>query len=481
MSTLTVSYRDLGRASSDANTVAKRIGDYSNSLQREVVKKLNNYSGTWTGNMNSAKSQTEQKINDLNEEKRKYEKLSTDLSDLCEECKSTDVAVKGLVSSLTADFKQAHGIRNNPVENAIMNFLTSLQNCTFVDRWVESKLEDFMDNASDLYDRIKYWYNYEGGKEDLSAALTFIAEIAVALLSFALAIATFMAAALTLGSLLVFLASATLATIGILDAIANLKNECRASSLRGKDPATAKRLSDLNTAADTFTSSFMYGDGEYYEYNEFYNNISSGLKIAKLVADIIKFVDGGLKLLTNLGKWLSGSEGFKLTKLFSKSGIKAFLTDVRKNIGDFKRSFHIDFSSLRSLGEDIWKNSLNNLKNEFLDFENLEDSFSSMKKIASFGKDIIGMIDEGKFDFKKIYEDVIGPGLGIADIPNKENKHKMITIGYFTSLISKVSKMLEVPGELSGTTIDVKCLDKLNDRSTVSIEIKPVRVPQFSF
>ena len=41
--------------------------------------------------------------------------------------------------------------------------------------------------------------------------------------------------------------------------------------------------------------------------------------------------------------------------------------------------------------------------------------------------------------------------------------------------------MLEVPGELSGTTIDVKCLDKLNDRSTVSIEIKPVRVPQFSF
>ena len=157
------------------------------------------------------------------------------------------------------------------------------------------------------------------------------------------------------------------------------------------------------------------------------------------------------------------------------------MTDVRKNIGDFKRSFHIDFSSLRSLGEDIWKNSLNNLKNEFLDFENLEDSFSSMKKIASFGKDIIGMIDEGKFDFKKIYEDVIGPGLGIADIPNKENKHKMITIGDFTSLISKVSKMLEVPGELSGTTIDVKCLDKLNDRSAVSIEIKPVRVPQFSF
>lgn len=497
MSILSVSYRDLDRASSDAKKVAKRIGDYSDSLQRDVVKKLNSYNGTWTVYLNSARNQTEQKIDELNEEKELYEKLSNNLDDLREECKSTDVAVKGLVSSLTASFRETHGIRNHPIENAIINFLTTVQNCTYVTRWIDSKVEDFMDKANDLKDRIKYWYNYAGGKQDLSAKLTFLLELGISVCCFWGAIATFAAATLTLGTVLVFLASMTLATISFIDCIYNLRNEGRASSIRGNDPATAKRLSDLNTAADTLRSSFMFGtSGEYYKYDETYNNYANGLTIAKFVADIVKFVDGGHKLLTNVGKWLTRCETFKLSSLLSKSGLKEFLKASSQTFNEIKVTIKMGFSDLfklskidirqvlyimRSNFQEIKIDMIKNLKNEFFDFSDVKSTSSSLKQIFSFGKDIVGMFDKGQFDIGKFYEDIIGPAIGFADIPNAEGEHKMITIGDFSSKIIKFNKMLKVPSSFNKSTIDMASLETIYTHSKVDVSFQTFKIFSYSY
>lgn len=61
--------------------------------------------------MTNARSKTNAKISELRSEQSKYESYATDLIDLRDECKEVDKAVKSRVSSLTASFKESHGIK----------------------------------------------------------------------------------------------------------------------------------------------------------------------------------------------------------------------------------------------------------------------------------------------------------------------------------------------------------------------------------
>lgn len=139
MSTASISYSSLKNASNEAKSVAKKLDKYADSLYDNVYKKLNKYDGSWTSNLSTAKSKTNAKISELRSEQSKYETYATDLIDLCDECKEVDKAVRSKVSSLTASFKEAHGIRNSKVENAISYFFTGLGNETAFGRWLGGK------------------------------------------------------------------------------------------------------------------------------------------------------------------------------------------------------------------------------------------------------------------------------------------------------------------------------------------------------
>lgn len=132
--TAAISYSSLNRAASSANAVAKRLTVYENNLNNSVYRKLNGYSGSYTGNIATAKSQTNAKITELRNKSQAYRNYANELGSLKEKCQSTDRAVRTMVSHLTATFKKANGIRNSSVENAINYLLTGLKNMTPADR-----------------------------------------------------------------------------------------------------------------------------------------------------------------------------------------------------------------------------------------------------------------------------------------------------------------------------------------------------------
>ena len=253
MSIASISYGSLKDASNEAKDVAKKLGKYADSLYDNVYKKLSKYDGDWTSNLSTASSKTNSKISELRSEQSKYEAYATDLIDLRDECKEVDKAVKSNVSSLTASFKEAHGIRNSKIENAINYFFTGLGNKTAFGRWLGGAKDDFDTGMNYFKDSIKAWYNYDGGKELVKGVL-------VGLLEVALGVLAIVGTILSGGALLVVIAGVVGGIIAVANGIANIANEGAAyMTTRGGDPATGRRRSKINTLQDYLRSSFIFG------------------------------------------------------------------------------------------------------------------------------------------------------------------------------------------------------------------------------
>lgn len=184
-------------------------------MQDNVYKKLNKYDGSWNSNVSTASSKTNAKISELRSEQSRYETYATDLIDLRDECKEVDKAVKSKVSSLTASFKEAHGIRNSKVENAISYFFTGLGNETAFGRWLGGKKDEFDSGMNYFKDSIKEWYNYEGGKELITGVLVGLLEVAIGVLAIVGAI-------LSGGALLVIIAGVVGGIIAVANGVANI-------------------------------------------------------------------------------------------------------------------------------------------------------------------------------------------------------------------------------------------------------------------
>lgn len=218
MSTVSISYGSLKDASNEAKDVAKKLNKYADSLYGQVCQKLDRYGGNWTSNLAAAKSKTNAKISELLSEKSRYETYTTNLIHLRDECKSVDKAVKSKVSTLTASFKEAHGIRNSWLENNLSYFSTSVDNATFVGRWLGGRKDQSDSYRSHFESSIKEWYNYEGGKELLKGVVVGALEIAIGVLAIASAI-------LTGGALLVIIAGVVGGIIAVANGVANIWNE----------------------------------------------------------------------------------------------------------------------------------------------------------------------------------------------------------------------------------------------------------------
>lgn len=282
MSTASISYSSLKDASNEAKDVAKKLDKYADSLYDNVYKKLNNYDGTWTSNLTTARSKTNAKISELRTEQGKYEAYATDLIELRDKCSEVDKAVRSKVSSLTATFKENHGIRNSKIENAISYFFTGLGNETAFGRWLGGKKDDLDTVTNYFKDSIKEWYNYEGGKELIKGVLVGLLEVAIGVLAIVGAI-------LSGGTLLVIIAGVVGGIIAVANGVANIWNEKKAySTTQDGDPATGRRRSEVNTWQDYLRSSFAFGDsGENYHYNEFYNGLATGIDGDKIPPCIV--------------------------------------------------------------------------------------------------------------------------------------------------------------------------------------------------
>ena len=400
MSTATISYSSLKDASDEAKAVAKKFDKYADSLYSNVYKKLNKYDGSWNSNVSTASSKTNTKITELRSEQSRYEAYATDLIDLRDECKEVDKAVRSKVSSLTASFKESHGIRDSQVENAISYLFTGLGNETAFGRWLGGKADDFDSGVDYLKSSIKEWYNYEGGKELIKGVLVGLLEIAIAVLAIASAILT---GGATLWAAIVLVAGVIGGAIAFVNGCANIANEFAAySSTQNGDPATGRRRSNVNTCQDYLRSSFIFGDsGENYHYNEVYNGLATGIDIVNLACTVVTVVSSAGKLLKNGYKWATGDaakiKDITMKQVFSKDTFRSFSSKLKIQftdaLTDIKAAFkYRDFSIVKDFGTRILADFGENLKAEFWDFGEPKDAVSSIKNIISVPKELI---DEG--------------------------------------------------------------------------------------
>lgn len=495
MSTASISYSSLKDSSNEAKAVAKKLDKYADSLYDNVYKKLNNYDGSWSSNLSTAKSKTNDKISELRSEQSRYEAYATDLSDLRDECEEVDKAVRSRVSSLTASFKEAHGIRNSKVENAISYFFTGLGNETAFGRWLGGKKDEFDSGMNYFKDSIKEWYNYEGGKELITGALVGLLEVAIGVLAIVGAI-------LSGGALLVIIAGVVGGIIAVANGIANIWNEKKAySATQNGDPATGRRRSDVNTWQDYLRSSFIFGDsGENYQYNEFYNGLATGIDVVNLACTVVTVVSSVGKLLKNGFKWATGSSAqikdIKMKQVFSKDTFKVFSSKLKiqfaDGLADIKAAFkYRDVSIVKDFGTRILSDVGENLKAEFWDFGEPKDAISSIKNMISVPKDLIN----GGFNISNIIDvgvtSVVIPSItafhvnGSGDIQIGEGGQmefdlfNNVTLNDITDIFEKTGKGVQQITSLDGDPIITSDIaDKLSSSCNIDISIPELNIPK---
>ena len=501
MSIASISYSSLKDASNEAKSVAKKLDKYADSLYDNVYKKLNKYDGIWTSNLSTAKSKTNDKISELRSEQSRYETYATDLIDLRDECKEVDKAVKSRVSSLTASFNDAHGIRNSKVENAISYFFTSLGNETAFGRWLGGKKDDFDSGMNYFKDSIKEWYNYEGGKELIKGMLVVVLEVAIAIAGAVVAVLTFIGGAITGGAILVLVAALVGAAIALQNALTNYENEKAGYAARqNNDPATGMRRSEINSYTDYLRSSYMFGDdGETYHYNKFYNGLAIGIDIVNLACTVVTVVSSAGKLLKNGFKWATGSNAklsdIKISQVFSKDTLSAF----KGKFIDIKEAFKMNgWQAAKDFGSQMFKDMGRNIKGEFFDFFetngdfNMKGAISSIKNMISIPKDILSDGFNASNIFKVGLTSVVFPALTVFSVDSTDativtgedgqlqwDFTEKITFSDFFSLGEKGWKLGSdlIKGMSSDSIVNVDVMDKLDGVSNIDISIPEVYIP----
>lgn len=495
MSIASISYSSLKDASNEAQSVAKKLGKYADSLYDNVYKKLNNYSGSWTSNVTEARSKTNAKISDLRSEQAKYNTYASNLIDLRDECQSVDRAVRSKVSSLTASFKEAHGIKNSKVENAISYFFTGLGNETAFGRWLGGKKDEFDASVNYFKESIKEWYNYDGGKDLITGVLVGLLEVAIGVLAIVGAI-------LSGGALIVIIAGVVGGIIAAANGIANIWNESKAySATQNNDPATGKRRSDINTWQDFLRSSYIYGDdGEKYEYNEFYSGLATGIDIVNLVCTVVTVVSSCGKLLKNGYKWATGSSAklsdIKFKDIFSKDTFKAFGSKIKlgltDGLADIKSTFkYHDWSVMKDFGSRILSDIGRNLKSEFWTFDSPKDAIGSIKNMISVPKDLL----KDGFNLSNIFD--IGlkgfalPALTAFTVNSTDGYlttgpdgqmffdfTDKITINDIYGIADKInSKIIDSPVFSNDSIINIDVLNKFTVPCNIDISIPEIYIP----
>ncbi|MGN0317019.1 MAG: hypothetical protein ACI4E1_03685 [Lachnospira sp.] len=495
MSQACISYGSLKEASSEASQVAKKLDKYANNLDSQIYKQLNCYSGSYTTNISQAKSNVNSKISDLRSRSTAYSTYSQDLLDLKEQCVSTDKAVKSNVSKLTSSFKSANGIRDSKVQNSINYFLTSIGNSTYAGRWLGNKKDEFGSAKDYIKQSLEDWWDYEGGAELVKGVLVGILEVAIAVVSVGAAVFAFMAG----GALLVLIAACVAGAIALVNGVVNIANEVSAyKTTHNGDPATGSRRGDVNTLQDYLRSSFIYGsDGESYEYDPTKYAWATGIDIVNVVCTVVTVVDSAGKLIKNCYQWATTTKvqmgNFKsLGLLFSKEGQAAFWSKtgscISKGWHEVSAAIKMhDFQFFATTMTDFVKTDfLVNMKSTFFNFDTEKDGFSSIKQILSFSKDIL----KDGITMDNIAKYIVFPGITIMNINtisegpggqlqfDFQNEH--VTLDKVTGIVDKVHNKIFGGIKFESSTINSDILGKLSTKSTISVSIPEIKMPNIS-
>ena len=492
MSTVSISYSSLRKASGEAKDVAKKLDKYADTLNKSVYKKLDKYEGSWTSNITTARSKASSKIKELRDEADDYKKYAEDLKDLKEECERVDKAVKSKVSSLTASFKKSYGINNNPVVNTICNALTSITNSTAIGRWFNGKLDSLNSEGKHIKQSIEDWYDYGGGKQLIKGVVVAALEIVIGVVGIVGAIVGILAGGWTIA-----LAAALIAgVIGVVNGVVNLVNEGRAFGFADDDPATAKRNSDLNTLSDTL---------RVKTDSKIWHSFAAGIDTLEIVCSIITIVDGCGKLIKNGYKWATGDlsklDDLRVKDILTKKNFKLFCGKLKTTFAQgfdeiFSAIKRMDFGYFTSAARDFGTDFLANLKNRFAGFKTVSvdatrlDKLKAIEKNAKTLKNILSVTKDfakDGWDNMNILEKIVIPCVNVAgvttlDFPENGGQgffdFGQITLKDFYDLKDIKVKVFDKGKDLIFSDfIDPKVLDKLTTQIDINISIPEIHIP----
>lgn len=288
MGALIIHYPNLEDAAAKAKTASNQLNCYADKLNSHVARKISSYSGVYTGNLSSADGFVRRKISQLRTKATAYQNYSQDISGFIVLAQTADNKIQSRIQSLTGNFKGRYGIKDNAIAN-FFNFISSKLNQTALGRFFKDTCNLIRFSVSSLWESLKVWYEYCGGKY-------FIKDMALAIGKAALAVCSIIAAVATGGALIFIVAGAILGVIALGNALADARNSYLAyQAMQGDtpDPAWAKRYGDQNTLTETLRKQ---SDDKWKHY------LATGVDGLEVVCGVIMIAKSAKDLVKNFKK-----------------------------------------------------------------------------------------------------------------------------------------------------------------------------------
>ncbi|ROR31781.1 hypothetical protein EDD66_101399 [Mobilisporobacter senegalensis] len=284
MSTLAVSYHDLEDAAKNARKAAALLEEYGETIEEKICKKLKEYSGSWTSNIDVADQLMRDKLVQLRKKQEDFETLAANIETFKNNCVTADNNVKATIESLSGDFKNTYGIKENIVTKWFNYIGTEISNGGALGRYLKDIGNTIEVAVTDGIENIKDWYKYEGGKYIIDDILT-VALVTLEVVGAVVAIASGVGA-------IVAIAIVIATTMTVANGLTSIYNNSKAyNAMQNENPAWAMRYA----GRDTLTEQMREGSD-----SKFVHNLATGLDVLETSAGLVLFAKDGMDALKSI-------------------------------------------------------------------------------------------------------------------------------------------------------------------------------------
>ncbi|ROR31748.1 hypothetical protein EDD66_101366 [Mobilisporobacter senegalensis] len=284
MSTLVVAYHDLEDAAKDARKAAALLEEYGGAIEEEICKKLKEYSGSWTSNIDVADQLMRDKLVQLRQKQVDFETLAANIEIFKNNCVTADHNVRAAIESLSGDFKNTYGIKENIVTKWFNYIGTEIGNGSALGRYLKEIGNTIEVAVTDGIENIKDWYKYEGGKYIIDDIVT-VALVTLEVVGAVVAIASGVGAIVAISTVIA-------TTVTVANGLTSIYNNSKAyDAMQNENPAWAMRYA----GRDTFTEQMRETSD-----SKFVHNLATGLDVLETSAGLILFAKDGMDVLKSI-------------------------------------------------------------------------------------------------------------------------------------------------------------------------------------
>ncbi|ROR31756.1 hypothetical protein EDD66_101374 [Mobilisporobacter senegalensis] len=432
MSTLVVSYRDLEDAAKDARKAAALLEEYEETIEEKICKKLKEYSGSWTSNIDVADQLMRDKLVQLRQKQEDFETLAANIETFKNNCVTADNNVKAAIESLSGDFKNTYGIKENIVTKWFNYIGTEIGNGGALGRYLKDIGNTIEAAVTDGIENIKDWYKYEGGKYIIDDIVT-VALVTLEVVGAVVAIASGVGA-------IVAIATVIAATMTVANGLTSIYNNSKAyNAMQNENPAWAMRYAGRDTLTEQMRET---------SDSKFVHNFATGLDVLETSAGLILFAKDGMDALKSIKNFsgkcrILGNGGTDLIDDAAQLGAKSADGIPGKTVVD-------DITEMGLKATDDVLDTTRRTQKSII--ESVENSPGGSKSLTNLQK---GNYGEMKMDdlfesqgYQRISTDRvtdlnIPPHQGIDGVYYKPDRHPPYVIGEAKYGSSKLGKSLD--------------------------------------